>query len=96
MTVGEKEREPVATARVSTGARAGLVVEKYGVIVAWVAVSVFFCVMRPDTFAQTATIRLILSTQTVVLVAALALMLTLAVGELDLSIGSVVGVRGGR
>ena len=62
----------------------GLFVEKYGVIVAWVAVIVFFSVMRPDTFAQTATIRLILSTQTVVLGAALALMITLAVGELDL------------
>lgn len=72
----------------------GLFVEKYGVIVAWVAVIVFFSVMRPDTFAQTATIRLILSTQTVVLGAALALMITLAVGELDLSIGSVVGFGG--
>jgi ribose transport system permease protein len=89
-----KESVEAPAPRSSWGAQAGLVVEKYGVIVAWVAVIVFFCIMRPDTFAQTATIRLILSTQTVILVAALALMLTLAVGELDLSIGSVVGFGG--
>ena len=72
----------------------GLVVERYGVLVAWLAVIVFFCAMRPETFAQTATIRLVLSTQTVVLIASLALMLTLAVGELDLSVGSIVGFGG--
>lgn len=76
------------------GSHVGLVVERYGVILAWVAVAGFFCLMQPETFATTATIRLILSTQTVVLVASLALMLALAVGELDLSIGSVVGFGG--
>jgi ribose transport system permease protein len=80
--------------RRSVAAGAGLLVERYGVIVAWIAVIVFFCVLRPDTFASTSTVRLILSTQTVILLASLALMLTLAVGELDLSIGSVVGFGG--
>ncbi len=96
MALTENETEAVVgpSRRTSTAASVGLVVEKYGVIVAWVAVIIFFCVMRPDTFAQTATIQLVLRTQTVVLVAALALMLTLAVGELDLSIGSVVGFGG--
>lgn len=78
----------------SIGARAGLLTERYGVVLAWLAVIVFFCIERPDTFATTATIRLILSTQTVVLVASIALTLTLAVGELDLSIGSIVGFGG--
>jgi ribose transport system permease protein len=96
MTVSENVTEAVVGPgrSASAAARAGLVVEKYGVIVAWVAVIIFFCLMRPDTFAQTATIQLVLRTQTVILVAALALMLTLAVGELDLSIGSVVGFGG--
>jgi ribose transport system permease protein len=80
--------------RRSLGASAGLLVERYGVIVAWLAVIAFFCVLRPHTFASTSTIRLVLSTQTVILLASLALMLTLAVGELDLSIGSVVGFGG--
>lgn len=75
-------------------ARFGLLIEKYGVVIAWIGVIAYFSTVLPDTFAQTATLRLILSTQTVVLVAALALMLTLAVGELDLSIGSVVGFGG--
>lgn len=96
MTLTDKAPESVAgpTRRASAAARTGLVVEKYGVIVAWLGVVVFFSLMRPDTFAQTATIQLVLRTQTVVLVASLALMLTLAVGELDLSIGSVVGFGG--
>ena len=82
------------TKRRSPVAHLGVAVEKFGVILVWLAVIVYFSVMRPDTFAQTATLRLVLSTQTVVLVAALALMVTLAVGELDLSIGSVVGFGG--
>lgn len=95
MTTTEEPRTVrSAEPRRSVGSRVGLVVERYGVIVAWIAVIVFFSLMRPDTFATTATIRLILSTQTVVLVASLALMLALAVGELDLSIGSVVGFGG--
>lgn len=96
MTILDKDPTRPATPapRRSVGAATGLFVERYGVIVAWIAVIVFFSVERPDTFADTATVKLILSTQTVILLAALALMLTLAVGELDLSIGSVVGFGG--
>ena len=68
--------------------------ERYGVVVAWVVVIVVFSVLRPDTFAETSTVRLILSTQTVVLLATLGLMLSLAVAEYDLSIGAVVGFGG--
>lgn len=75
-------------------ARFGSALEKYGVIVSWTFVVVFFSVLRPQTFPTMATAQLVLSTQTVTLLAALALMLTLAVGELDLSIGAVVGFGG--
>lgn len=94
MTVTTEPSAQEAQPRARRTPRVGLLVEKYGVVLAWLAVIVFFCVLRPDTFAQTATIRLVLSTQTVVLVASLALMLTLAVGELDLSVGSIVGFGG--
>lgn len=65
--------------------------ERYGVIVAWIAVILVFSILRPATFPTMGTVSLILGTQTVILVATLGLMLTLAVGEIDLSVGSVVG-----
>jgi ribose transport system permease protein len=68
--------------------------ERYGLILAWIAVIVVFSVLRPDTFATTSTVRLILSTQTVILLATLGLMLSLAVAEYDLSIGAIVGFGG--
>lgn len=68
--------------------------ERYGLIVAWIAVVLVFSVLRPDTFATMSTVRLILSTQTVVLLATLGLMLSLAVAEYDLSIGAIVGFGG--
>ena len=67
------------------------ILERYGVIVAWVVVIVVFSVLRPATFPTAGTVSLILGTQTVILIATLGLMLTLAVGEIDLSVGSVVG-----
>jgi len=68
--------------------------ERYGLILAWIAVIVVFSVLRPDTFATMSTVRLILSTQTVILLATLGLMLSLAVAEYDLSIGAMVGFGG--
>ena len=68
--------------------------EKYGVLVAWVVVIAFFSLMMPETFPTLATGRLILGTQTVILITTLGLMLSLAVGEFDLSVGSVVGFAG--
>ena len=101
MTAGQKDadvRDPVAAPaptprRDVVGAlRNGG--ERYGVVVAWIAVIVVFSVLRPDTFATSSTVRLILSTQTVILLATLGLMLSLAVAEYDLSIGAIVGFGG--
>jgi ribose transport system permease protein len=74
--------------------RVAIQLEKYGVLVAWVAVILFFSLMMPETFPTLATGRLILGTQTVILITTLGLMLSLAVGEFDLSVGSVVGFAG--
>lgn len=74
--------------------RLGTEVERVGVLVAWLVVIIVFVVLMPHTFANLGTVRLILSSQTVILVATLGLMLSLAVGEYDLSIGSVVGFGG--
>lgn len=86
----------VAPARTATSLGGGLRTqgERFGVVLAWVAVILVFSALKPDTFATTATVRLILSTQTVVLIATLGLMLSLAAGEYDLSVGAVVGFGG--
>jgi len=68
-------------------------VEKYAVLVVWAVIIVFFA-WRSDAFASLSTVKLILSTQTVILIATLGVLLSLAVQEFDLSIGSVVGFGG--
>jgi ribose transport system permease protein len=69
------------------------IVEKYAVLVVW-AVTIGFFSWRSDAFGSTSTVKLILSTQTVILIATLGVMVSLAVQEFDLSIGSVVGFGG--
>lgn len=68
--------------------------DRYGVLFAWVAVIIFFSILMPTTFATFSTASLIFGTQTVVLIATLGLMVSLAVGEFDLSVGSAVGFGG--
>lgn len=92
--VREPVTEPKPPRRRDAGSTLRGAAEKYGVVVAWIVVIVVFSVLRPDTFATASTVRLILSTQTVVLLATLGLMLSLAVAEYDLSIGAVVGFGG--
>lgn len=65
--------------------------EKYGVLIAWVLIFAFFAALVPETFPTAGTFRVIFGTQTVILITTLGLMLSLAVGEFDLSVGSVVG-----
>ena len=74
-----------------SGSGAAVQFEKYGVVIAWVAIIAFFSILQPTVFPTLGTLRLILGTQTVILIATLGLMLSLAVGEFDLSVGSVVG-----
>lgn len=93
MTAQDVRPAAVASAP-SPGGRLRLEAERWGVVVAWVVVIVVFSVLKPDSFATTSTVQLILSTQTVILLATLGLMLSLAVAEYDLSIGAVVGFGG--
>lgn len=56
-----------------------------------VIVAVFWA-LRPDTFGTTANLQTILLTQSVPAIFAIALLLPLVVGEMDLSIGATLGV----
>jgi ribose transport system permease protein len=68
--------------------------ERYGVLFAWIAVALLFSILLPKTFPTWPTVRLIFGKQTVILFATIGLMFSLAVGEFDLSMGSMVGFGG--
>ena len=65
--------------------------EPYALPITWVIAIVVFALLRPDTFFTEANLTSILSSQAVLLVLALALIVPLTVGDLDVSVGSVVG-----
>lgn len=67
------------------------ILQRYGVVVAWLIVIVVFSILRPEHFPTTANLRTILASQAVLLMVALALIVSLAAGEFDLSVGAVVG-----
>jgi ribose transport system permease protein len=73
---------------------AGRFFERFGVVLAWVVVFILFSVLAPATFPTFGTIQVIFGTQSVVLMAAIGLLFSLAVGEIDLSVGSAVGFGG--
>ncbi len=60
-----------------------------GLLLAFVVV---FSVLEPDTFATVGNARTILSTQSVLALVALAALLTLVIGEFDLSLGAQMGL----
>jgi ribose transport system permease protein len=80
-------RRPERTGRLlrSAGAR-------YGVVVVWLLEIVVFAVLEPDTFFSWASATSILSSQASLLVLALALVPTLAAGEIDLSAASTMTI----
>lgn len=67
-------------------------VSRYGLLVAWAAVIVVFCILSPDVFATTRNLQITLSTQSVLLILTLALLPALAAGEYDLSVAGVLGL----
>jgi ribose transport system permease protein len=65
---------------------------RFGLLVLWALTIVVFSLLRPDTFATWANFQSIFGSQAVLLILALGLLLTLSVGELDLSITGVMTV----
>ncbi|MBF6621316.1 MAG: ABC transporter permease [Patulibacter sp.] len=67
---------------------------RYAVFGAFALMVVVFVALRPDEFAQISTLRSILDDAAVLAVAAAGLTVVLAVGEFDLSFGSIAGFAG--
>lgn len=69
----------------------GGVLQRYGVIIAWAVIFAYFSAVRSQTFPKLQTLQVIFGTQSVILITALGLVFSMAVGEYDLSVGSLVG-----
>ncbi|MEA2330765.1 MAG: ribose transport system permease protein [Thermoleophilaceae bacterium] len=67
-------------------------VARYGLVVVFVAVCALFSIVNSDTFPTLDNAQTVASTQAVVAVVALAAMVPLVTGQLDLSLGFVVGL----
>src|SRR3954453_5331629 len=65
---------------------------RFGILILWGRTIVVFWLLRPDTFGAWANFQSIFGSQAVLLILALGLLLTLSVGELDLSITGVMTV----
>lgn len=65
--------------------------EKWAVVVCLVAVVALFSGLRPATFATVGNLESVLTTQATLLILALLLTVVLAAGDLDLSIGGMLG-----
>lgn len=66
--------------------------ERFGLPALFLVMVLIFSVQLPDTFATTTNWRAIATSQSVLAVAAMALMLPLITGRFDISIGAIVGV----
>jgi ribose transport system permease protein len=66
--------------------------EPFALPLTWVLVTIVFCILLPQSFASSGNITAVLSSQSVLLVLTLALIIPLTVGDLDVSVGAVVGL----
>jgi ribose transport system permease protein len=87
-TAPPEDKTPRHARRVS----AGNIAYRYALVFVWVVMAVVFAVLRPDTFPTSATIQTVFGSQSVLVVLTLALLVTLAVGEFDLSVASTLGL----
>jgi len=69
----------------------GDVAQKYGLLVAWAALAVFFFAVEPS-FRSSETITIIFGSQSTLLIVTLAVVVTLLSGEFDLSLGAIASV----
>ncbi|MTD55539.1 ABC transporter permease [Amycolatopsis pithecellobii] len=71
-----------------------LQMEKYSALWIWAGLIILFGLWVPDTFLTWSNVQIILSSQAVTAIVALGLVAPLAVGAVDLAVGSVVGFAG--
>jgi ribose transport system permease protein len=70
----------------------GAMASRYALVVVWALMALVYYILMPHRFGSTATISSIFGSQQVLVFLAMSAMITLVVGEFDLSIASVMGI----
>jgi ribose transport system permease protein len=91
-TSGEDDGRGVSAPRFSLGR--ALSFRNIGAIYVWVAIIAFFWILEPDTFPTVATLRSVLNNEAVTGLVAISLVIPLAAGVFDLSVGYTAGFAG--
>jgi len=89
----EVSPEP-AKRRARAGLGAQLSFRNIGAIYVWIALGIVFTIWKPDLFPTTQTLKSTLNEYAITGLAALSIVMPLAAGIFDLSIGSTVGLAG--
>jgi ribose transport system permease protein len=69
-----------------------VITSRYALVVVWLAVAVLYYVLMPGTFGSWGAVRAIFGGQPVLVFLAMSALITLMVGEFDLSIASIMGL----
>ncbi|MDO8213289.1 ABC transporter permease [Conexibacter sp. CPCC 206217] len=72
--------------------RPSVLVERSGLVIAWIVAIAVFGILKPDTFLTSANFSTIFGSQAVLVVLALALVVPLTAGDYDLSIAGVLAL----
>ena len=90
-TAAATSASPEAPARARTRTRR-VKMSQYGLVIAYVLVVAYFWSRRPDVFSSWATWQGVLDSSALPAIVAMALTVTLIVGDFDLSIGATIGL----
>lgn len=83
--------EPVAAvSRVKRTRSGSRILSQYGIVIAWVIEIIFFSIVESRSFFSAGNFKELASSQAALVILALAVVPTLAVGEVDLSVASVM------
>jgi len=88
---------PLAAARASSGSSrmpswGHSLLSRYALILVWLGMALFYYILMPDTFGSWGAVRAIFGGQPVLVFLALSALITLMVGEFDLSVASIMGL----
>ncbi len=74
------------------GRRTRWILSRYAILLVWGVMALFFYCVRPDTFGRLSAFQAIFGSQSTLVFLGVAALITLSVGEFDLSIASIMGL----
>lgn len=86
----DRTGNPARARSAAAGNRLAQELERFGLVIVWLATIAFFGMLRPESFLSWSTFSTIFGSQAVLVVATLGLIIPLTSGDFDLSIASVL------